>query len=226
MNDAPATGAPAYTYAPIIGDNFYYLRSDGEKIHAKTKEIVAARSDGRLPPPRSQTTPTKKTRDKTTKTRDGTARDPEPKVVRAPKPDAEPARKPTRSEQAAEYGALAGILFGTFALASNRPFVALTSEQQTDLGKALAGALPTLPGSTAKKLAAISPWVRLAMVTGNIVAPMVIEEQRLRGNAIGQPIAREYARAPIGEPVTSGPVTGGPEDVHPADRVFQNSAAA
>lgn len=218
-----------FTYAPIFGDNFHYLRSDGEKIHAKAKEIVAARSDGRLPPPRSQTPKKEKT---PSGSRDG-SREPEPKVVRAPKPDAEPVRKATRAEQAAEYGALAGILFGTFALASNRPFVALTSDQQTDLGKALAGALPTLPGSTAKKLAAISPWVRLAMVTGNIVAPMVIEEQRLRGNVIGQPqSSREYARAPVGEPVTGNPVTGNPSnaapepDIHPADRVFQNSAAA
>ena len=210
MNDAIP-----FTYAPIFGDNFHYLRSDGEKIHAKAKEIVAARSDGRLPPPRSQTP-------KKEKTPSG-SREPEPKVVRAPKPDAEPVRKATRAEQAAEYGALAGILFGTFALASNRPFVALTSDQQTDLGKALAGALPTLPGSTAKKLAAISPWVRLAMVTGNIVAPMVIEEQRLRGNVIGQPqSSREYARAPVGEPVSAAPES----DIHPADRVFQNSAAA
>ena len=206
MNDAIP-----FTYAPIFGDNFHYLRSDGEKIHAKAKEIVAARVDGRLPPPRSQTTKKEKT-----------PREPEPKVVRAPKPEAEPVRKATRAEQAAEYGALAGILFGTFALASNRPFVALTSDQQTDLGKALAGALPTLPGSTAKKLAAISPWVRLAMVTGNIVAPMVIEEQRLRGNPIGQPIASQYARAPVGEPVNAAPEP----DIHPADRVFQNSAAA
>ena len=219
MNDAIP-----FTYAPIFGDNFHYLRSDGEKIHAKAKEIVAARSDGRLPPPRSQTPKKEKT---PSGSRDGSG-EPEPKVVRAPKPDAEPVRKATRAEQAAEYGALAGILFGTFALASNRPFVALTSEQQTDLGKALAGALPTLPGSTAKKLAAISPWVRLAMVTGNIVAPMVIEEQRLRGNVIGQPqSSREYARAPVGEPVTGNPVNAAPEpDIHPADRVFQNSAAA
>ena len=219
MNDAIP-----FTYAPIFGDNFHYLRSDGEKIHAKAKEIVAARSDGRLPPPRSQTPKKEKT---PSGSRDG-SREPEPKVVRAPKPDAEPVRKATRAEQAAEYGALAGILFGTFALASNRPFVALTSDQQTDLGKALAGALPTLPGSTAKKLAAISPWVRLAMVTGNIVAPMVIEEQRLRGNVIGQPqSSREYARAPVGEPVTGNPSNAAPEpDIHPADRVFQNSAAA
>ena len=199
------------TYAPIAGDNFFLLRSDGVKVHVKNKELREARDDGRAPAKKDKKEPS----DDAGKAVAG------PKKVAAPKieSDEKAAPKQTRAQAAAEYGMLIGIFFGGIGVATGTlDYVALSDAEQNEFGIAIAGVMPTLPTKIAKQISFASPWVRLGLTAANILAPRIIEYQRrAQAPVIAAAAAQGYAKAPIGEPIANE------NEIHPADRVFNTA---
>ena len=192
-------------FAPISGDNFYVTRlADGERIHTRTKEY----RDWKASFVSSEPDP-KKEKEKTVAG---------PKAVKAPKPERDAIPKPSKAQQAAEYGMLAGIFFGAFGVATGTlDYMALSEAEQRDLGGAIAGVMPTLPQKIVKQISSASPWIKLGMVGANIAAPRVIEFQRRSIAPVAPTAPTGYERAPMADDV---PTT------HPADSFFGNGVAA
>lgn len=155
-NTPPVTApAAAPTYAKIPGKNLQLLRSDGTRVHVNSKEVKAAREEGRAP------------------ATDATAAH-APKVVRRPSATPPKSKAATKADLAVEYGALAGMFFGAFAYGSHQSHWELAADEEKALGGALASALPTLPGGQFKRLEKASPWIKLALVSGKIVVPRLL----------------------------------------------------
>ena len=92
-------------------------------------------------------------------------------------------------EQGATIGVLATGLSALFLIPSVTfgAHWALSDEEATTLGESLQKALSTLPGNTyvdlKKYLDRFVPWVALAIVAGQIVAPRIEETQRRRADS-------------------------------------------
>lgn len=204
------------TYTKVPGKPFQFLRSDGVMVQAVSNEVKEARRDGRAPPVNEAAAAKRKGRSTAGKAAtDATA----PKPAKPPPmEDDDRPKKLTKREQAAEFGILAGMFFGGFALASQRPHWALSPAEQSDLGAALAGALPTLPQKTLQKIQKASPWIRLAMVGSNIVIPRMAADARIN--------SARPATAPIAPPPPARSASVSAADLVFSERPAQEAAVA
>jgi hypothetical protein len=108
-----------------------------------------------------------------------------PFPVDAPRRRGRP-KKVNEIEQSATIGVFSTALSALFIIPSVAlgPHWVLSDEEATTLAESLQKALSTLPGNTyvdlKKYLDKFVPWVALAIVAGQIVAPRIEETQRRR----------------------------------------------
>lgn len=101
-------------------------------------------------------------------------------------------KKVNEIEQAATLGVFSTALSALFIIPSVAlgPHWVLNDEEANTLAESLQKALSTLPGSTygdlKKYLDRFVPWVALAIVAGQIVAPRIEETQRRRTERSGE----------------------------------------
>jgi hypothetical protein len=106
-----------------------------------------------------------------------------PKRGRPPKVDRTETKAASRKAQAEEYGVIIGALFYSLGATISQPHWTLSDSERDRMGDAVSGVVPTLPAHVAKSLSKASPWIKLSLVTAQVVGPRIIMTKAIHDGA-------------------------------------------